>query len=143
MRLAAGRGPARGIVYLPEGMRPEVLAIRAIGGALAPAPAQRRWLCYGDSIAEGWLASAPARAWPACAARECELDVVNLGYAGGARGEIASAEEIASLPADVITSRTAPTAGGARRTTPRCSAPGSTRSCASCASSTRRSRSSR
>jgi lysophospholipase L1-like esterase len=102
VRLAAGRGPARGIVYLPEGMRPEVLAIRAIGGALAPAAAQPRWLCYGDSIAEGWLASTPAGAWPARAGRECELDVVNLGYAGGARGEIASAEELAALPADVI-----------------------------------------
>jgi lysophospholipase L1-like esterase len=102
VRLAAGDGPERGIVYLPEGMRPELLAIRAVGGSLAPAPAQRRWLCYGDSIAEGWIASAPALAWPARAGREHELDVVNLGYAGGARGEIASAEELARLPADVI-----------------------------------------
>ena len=65
VRLAAGAGPARGIVYLPEGMRPVVTAIRAIGGAIAPAPPQRRWLCYGDSIAEGWLAAGPAGAWPA------------------------------------------------------------------------------
>jgi lysophospholipase L1-like esterase len=102
VRLAAGAGPARGIVYLPEGMRPVVTAIRAIGGEIAPAPPQRRWLCYGDSIAEGWVAAGPAGAWPARAGRECELDVVNLGYAGGARGEIASAEEIARLRADVI-----------------------------------------
>jgi lysophospholipase L1-like esterase len=102
VRLAAGAGPARGIVVLPEGMRPEIHALRAIGGAIAPAPPQPRWLCYGDSIAEGWLAAGPGGAWPARVGREFELDVVNLGYAGAARGEIASAEEIAGLPADVI-----------------------------------------
>jgi lysophospholipase L1-like esterase len=36
------------------------------------------------------------------AARRYGLDVVNLGYAGSARGEIPSAEQIATLPADVI-----------------------------------------
>src|SRR4029453_14144581 len=102
VRLAAGAGPARGIVYLPEGMRPVVTAIRAIGGEIAPAPPQRRWLCYGDSIAEGWCAAGPAGAWPARVGRDCVLDVINLGYAGGARGELASAEEIARLRADVI-----------------------------------------
>jgi lysophospholipase L1-like esterase len=102
VRLAAGAGPARGIVHLPEGMRPVIAAIRAIGGEIAPAPPQRRWLCYGDSIAEGWMAAGPAGAWPARVGREWELDVINLGYAGAARGELASAEEIARLPADVI-----------------------------------------
>jgi lysophospholipase L1-like esterase len=102
VRLAAGSGSGRGIVVLPEGMRPVVVAIRAIGGAIAPAPPQRRWLCYGDSIVEGWCAAGPAGAWPARVGRELELDVVNLGYAGAARGELASAEEIAALPADVI-----------------------------------------
>lgn len=102
VRLSAGAGSARAIVYLPEGMRPVVTAIRAVGGAIAPAPPQRRWLCYGDSIAEGWCAAGPASAWPARVGREHELDVVNLGYAGAARGELASAEEIAALSADVI-----------------------------------------
>lgn len=102
LRLAAGAGPEPGIVYLPEGMRPTVLALRAHGGALAPAPQGPRWLCYGDSIAEGWCASEPAGAWPHIVARERGLDVVNLGYAGAARGEIASAEELAALPADLI-----------------------------------------
>lgn len=102
-RLAAGRGPARALVFLPEAMRPELLALRVLGGALEPAPRQPRWLCYGDSIVEGWKASAPAFAWPAQLGRRHGLDAVNLGYAGAARGEIASAEEIAALPADAIT----------------------------------------
>ncbi|MBV8305668.1 MAG: GDSL family lipase, partial [Acidimicrobiia bacterium] len=63
---------------------------------------QRRWIAYGDSVAEGWVASGPALAWPAVAGRRHGLDVVNMGYAGAARGEEASAEQIAELEADVI-----------------------------------------
>jgi lysophospholipase L1-like esterase len=55
-----------------------------------------------NRIAEGWIASGPAGAWPAIAGRRFGLDVVNLGYAGAARGEIVSAEHIAGVPADVI-----------------------------------------
>jgi lysophospholipase L1-like esterase len=104
VRLATGSVSAdrRAVVYLPEGMRPQVLSIAAEDGAIEPAPSQPRWLCYGDSIAEGWMASSPARAWPAVAGRDVGLDVCNLGYAGSARGEILSAEQLASIPADVI-----------------------------------------
>jgi lysophospholipase L1-like esterase len=85
-------------VYLPEGMKPEIISLRATAGELVPAPKRPRWICYGDSIAEGWTASEPAGAWPAVAGRAHGLDVVNLGYAGSARGEIVSAEMIAALP---------------------------------------------
>ena len=90
------------VVYLPEGMRPRVLAVRCERGQLAPAPRGPRWIAYGDSIAEGWIASGPWGAWPAVAARRHGLDVVNLGYAGSARGELPSAQQIAALDADVI-----------------------------------------
>jgi lysophospholipase L1-like esterase len=90
------------VVYLPEGMRPIVRALRVVGGSLEPAPRGPRWLAYGDSIAEGWIASGPAGAWPAVAGRRFGLDVVNLGYAGSARGELPSAQQIAVLDADVI-----------------------------------------
>ncbi|MFI5047225.1 MAG: GDSL-type esterase/lipase family protein, partial [Acidimicrobiia bacterium] len=92
----------RVVVYLPEAMRPVVQAIAGRGGSLEPAPAQPRWLAYGDSIVEGWVASGPVASWPAVAGRTCSLDVANLGYAGAARGEIVSAEQLASLDADVI-----------------------------------------
>ncbi len=90
------------VVYLPEGMRPRVFALRIGGGELVPARRGPRWLAYGDSIAEGWIASGPSGAWPAVAARRTGLDVVNLGYAGSARGELPSAQHIAVLDADVI-----------------------------------------
>lgn len=95
-------GPAGGtaIVYLPERMGPTVLAV---DGEVSPAPAQPRWLCYGDSIAEGWVVTTPDLAWPAVVGRDVGVDTVNLGYAGSARGEIPSAEELAELDGDVIT----------------------------------------
>jgi len=83
-------------------MRPRLHAVRAEGGTASAAPAGPRWVCYGDSIAEGWVATEPARAWPIVAARCHGLDVVNLGYAGAARGEIVSAGHVASLVAEVI-----------------------------------------
>jgi lysophospholipase L1-like esterase len=83
-------------------MKPVVTSVGAVDGSIQPAPRQPRWLAYGDSIAEGWIASGPAGAWPAIAGRRNGLDVVNLGYAGSARGELVSAEHVASLEADVI-----------------------------------------
>ncbi len=104
VRLALGPPDAdeRAVVYFPEGMQPVIRSIAGVDGTIEPAPAQPRWLAYGDSIAEGWIASGPVGGWPAVAGREYELDVVNLGYAGSARGEIASAEQIARLDADVV-----------------------------------------
>jgi lysophospholipase L1-like esterase len=101
-RVPTSDGSDRTVVTLPEGMRPSLLAVRGVGGRVRPAPPQPSWLCYGDSIAEGWAASNPGRAWPAVAGRHYGLDVINMGYAGAARGEMVSAEEIAGLPADVI-----------------------------------------
>lgn len=102
VQLRVGAPDQRTVVYLPEGMRPRVLGLEGVEGTLAPAPDQPRWVAYGDSIVEGWVASAPARSWPAVAGRDHGLDVVNVGYAGAARGELATAEQLAALPADVI-----------------------------------------
>ena len=42
-------------------MKPTIVSISGVGGAIEPAPSQPRWLAYGDSIAEGWIASGPGR----------------------------------------------------------------------------------
>lgn len=94
------------VIYLPEAMKPTVMSIEAVQGTVEPAPVQPRWLCYGDSIAEGWVATGPAGAWPAVAGRTFGLDHVNLGYAGAARGETVSAEQIAALPSPAVISVT-------------------------------------
>jgi lysophospholipase L1-like esterase len=103
VRLPFGIGDDPAVVHLPERMSPTVLEVTALEGSIEPAPRGPRWLCYGDSIAEGWVVTNPGRAWPAVAGRLQGLDAVNLGYAGSCRGEIASAEELAELDADVIT----------------------------------------
>lgn len=90
-------------VHLPEGQSPVPLALRAVGGRLSPAPARPRWLVHGDSITEGWWATRPAHSWPAAAGRLLGLDAVNLGYAGGARGELPLAEHLARLQGEVVT----------------------------------------
>lgn len=89
-------------VYLPEGMLPLIRSLTAVHGEIAPAPAEPTWIAYGDSATQGWIASGPAQAWTAIAARKAGLDLVNMGYAQAGRGEIASAEQIAALPAAVI-----------------------------------------
>ena len=110
VRLPLGPGPS--VVYLPEGMAPTVTGIAGLGGAIAPSPPQRRWLAYGDSITEGWGASAPGRTWLATAARRLDLEAVNFGYAGSGRGELVVAEAMAGGPRPTSSrSRSAPTAG--------------------------------
>lgn len=104
VRLSLGVGsPERpAVIYLPEGMQPVVLSLTAVGGEIAPAPALPRWLAYGDWTTQGWIASGPSQGWAAIAARKARLNLINMGYAGAGRGEIASAEHIAGLNADVI-----------------------------------------
>jgi lysophospholipase L1-like esterase len=89
-------------IYLPEGMQPVIQSLTAVKGAISPAPDLPRWIAYGDSVTQGWIASGPAQGWAAIAARKTGLDLANLGYAAAGRGEIVSAEHIAALPADII-----------------------------------------
>lgn len=92
------------ILHLPQTLRPALTGLRPVGGGtLKPRQRQPRWLVYGDSIVEGWATSRPHLAWPALAGRALGVETVNLGYAGAARGEPASAEQLASLKADLIT----------------------------------------
>ncbi|MFE0091125.1 GDSL-type esterase/lipase family protein [Streptomyces sp. NPDC058992] len=99
--LPRGRGPFT--VHPPESQAPVVLGVRGLGGRVVPAPRRPRWVVHGDSITEGWWSTRPAHAWPSAAGRSLGLDCVNLGYAGSARGELATAQQLASLPADLMT----------------------------------------
>ncbi|MEU3725853.1 GDSL-type esterase/lipase family protein [Streptomyces sp. NPDC031705] len=103
VRLELPRQQAPFTLYPPEGQSPLVLGLRGVGGDLAPAPEAPRWVVHGDSITEGWWSTRPAHGWPAVVGRTLGWDTVNLGYAGGARGELATAEQLSALPADVLT----------------------------------------
>lgn len=101
LRLPPREGPFT--VYPPESQSPRFLGIRAVGGRIEPAGPRPRWVVHGDSVTEGWWSTRPAHAWPAAAGRLLGLDTVNLGYAGAARGELATAQQLATLPADALT----------------------------------------
>ncbi|ONH55545.1 hypothetical protein CcI49_29000 [Frankia sp. CcI49] len=90
------------IVHLPEALGARPTALVPLGGGITPAAQGPRWLAYGDSITQGWSASDPGLTYPAVVARGLALDVWNLGFAGAARGEIAVAQQIAMLEADII-----------------------------------------
>jgi lysophospholipase L1-like esterase len=90
-------------ILLPESGELEVTGLRAIGGAIAPAPRRLRWTVYGDSITQGWSAPAVGTSWPSLVARELDLDLVNLGFAGAARGELPTAEIVVASAPDVVT----------------------------------------
>ncbi|MET9322108.1 GDSL-type esterase/lipase family protein [Streptomyces sp. NPDC003038] len=101
IELRGGHGPFT--IHPPETQSPLILGLRGIGGPLTPAPPAPRWVVHGDSITEGWWSTRPAHGWPAVTGRALGWDAVNLGYAGAARGELAVAEQLAGLPADVLT----------------------------------------
>lgn len=102
--LPARAGGATVRVYLPEHERVALETVRPVGGTAAPAaPAGPRWVLYGDSITHGWSATMPHRTWPVRLAARFGLDLVNLGFAGSARGELPAASVVASSGADVVT----------------------------------------
>ncbi|MEU2158252.1 GDSL-type esterase/lipase family protein [Streptomyces sp. NPDC019396] len=101
LELPPGNGPFT--VHPPESQAPVILGLRGVGGTVVPAPGRPRWVVHGDSITEGWWSTRPAHSWPATTGRMLGLDTVNLGYAGGARGELPTAQQLARLPAELLT----------------------------------------
>lgn len=55
-------------------------------------------LYYGSSITQGGCASRPGNTYEAVVSRRLNIDFVNLGFSGNARGERAMAEYIAKQP---------------------------------------------
>lgn len=90
-------------IYLPETVELELVSITAKGGDIAPAQRGPRWVVCGDSIAQGWSVTEAGMAWPSLVAASLGLDLVNLGFAGSARGELPVADVIAESEADAVT----------------------------------------
>lgn len=89
-------------IYLPEAREVAVRAVRAVDGTISPVPRRPLLVVYGDSISQGWSVSLPGSAWPSLAAEALEVDVVNLGFAGSARGELLAADVVGASGADVV-----------------------------------------
>ncbi len=61
-----------------------------------------RILYYGASITQGGCASKPSNSYQAMISHKLDIDFVNLGFSGNAKGENAVAEYLATLPSSVF-----------------------------------------
>lgn len=60
----------------------------------------KRIVVYGSSIVQGASATRPGMAYPAILQRKTGYDVINMGFSGSARMEMALAQYLATVPAD-------------------------------------------
>ncbi|MFJ9244900.1 SGNH/GDSL hydrolase family protein [Streptomyces sp. NPDC101776] len=97
------RDPARTVrVFLPEAFGTVIDGLAA-DACLEPAPQGPLWFVYGDSITQGWSVSKPGLTWPSLVADHLGLDLVNLGFAGAARGELPVADVVVGSGAAAVT----------------------------------------
>jgi hypothetical protein len=94
-------------MYLPETLHVQVREVTARYGHIAAPPATPRWVVQGDSISQGWSATSPGGVWPARIARRLDIEAINLGFAGSARGEAMAALAVAESGADAARSPSA------------------------------------
>ncbi|SEG55670.1 Lysophospholipase L1 [Actinacidiphila yanglinensis] len=90
-------------IWLPHSETTEVIALRT-DAPVEPAPAggRRVWLHHGSSISHGSNAAHPTAIWPVLAAARGDVDLVNLGFGGGALLDPFTARAMRDLPADLI-----------------------------------------
>lgn len=90
-------------IWLPHNETLELVALRT-NAPIEPAPvdSQRTWIHYGSSISQGSNATSPSAIWPALAASRADIELINLGFAGGALLDPFVARVIRNSPADQI-----------------------------------------
>ncbi len=119
----AGSGMRDYTLYFPLYSGVERLQIGVEeGAAVGPGPSyahEKPAVFYGSSITQGGCASVPGNSYPAFLSRRYDLDFLNLGFSGNAKGELAMAEYIAGLDMSVFVcdyDHNAPTAEHLERT---------------------------
>jgi hypothetical protein len=89
-------------IWLPYYERTELVGLRT-DAPIAAAPMTRPiWVHQGSSISQGSNAATPSTTWPALAATDANLDLVNLGFSGSAMLDPFVARAIRDQPADLI-----------------------------------------
>jgi hypothetical protein len=90
-------------IWLPHNEVTEVVALRTDAAVEAVRPHGRRvWLHHGSSISHGSNAESPATTWPALSAAAGGVELVNLGFGGGALLDPFVARTLRDTAADVI-----------------------------------------
>uniref|UniRef100_A0AAU3H367 Lipase n=1 Tax=Streptomyces sp. NBC_01401 TaxID=2903854 RepID=A0AAU3H367_9ACTN len=90
-------------IWLPHNETTELVALRT-DAPVEPVPAQGRrvWLHHGSSISHGSDAASPTTTWPARAAALGGVELINLGFGGGALLDPFTARALRDTPADLI-----------------------------------------
>ncbi|GAA5148577.1 SGNH/GDSL hydrolase family protein [Nocardioides marinquilinus] len=90
-------------VWLPHDEATELVALHT-DAPVEPASAVERpvWLHHGSSISHGSNAERPTGTWPAVAARQAGVELVNLGLGGSALLDPFVARVMRDVPADVL-----------------------------------------
>ncbi len=90
-------------IWLPHNETTELVALRT-DAPVEPLPdrGRRVWLHHGSSISHGSNAASPSTTWPALAAALGGVELVNLGFGGGALLDPFTARTMRDAPADLI-----------------------------------------
>ncbi|MFD7644565.1 GDSL-type esterase/lipase family protein [Kitasatospora sp. NPDC059795] len=90
-------------IWLPHAEHTELVALRT-DAPVEPLPERGRpvWLHHGSSISHGSNATSPTGTWPAVAAAKGRVELVNLGFGGGALLDPFTARAVRDAPADLI-----------------------------------------
>jgi len=90
-------------IWLPHTETTELIALRT-NAPVRPAPdsGRRLWLHHGSSISHGSNAGHPTAIWPALAATQGGVELVNLGFSGSALLDPFTARAMRDTPADLI-----------------------------------------
>ncbi|GLW72726.1 lipase [Kitasatospora phosalacinea] len=90
-------------IWLPHNETTELVALRT-DAPVSPVPdrGRRVWLHHGSSISHGSNATHPTAVWPALAAARGGVELVNLGFGGGALLDPFTARAVRDTPADLI-----------------------------------------
>lgn len=95
-------GPKEVEVWLPHDETTELVAVHADAPLTASPSARPTWVHHGSSLSQGSNAVHPTGTWPVVAARSAGLELVNLGFGGGALLDPFVGRVLAETPADLI-----------------------------------------
>ncbi|MFJ9896618.1 GDSL-type esterase/lipase family protein [Streptomyces sp. NPDC091280] len=90
-------------IWLPHDESTRLVALRTNAPVRTAPPSGRKvWLHHGSSISHGSNAATPTGTWPAVAAALGGVELVNLGFGGGALLDPFTARALRDTPADLI-----------------------------------------
>jgi hypothetical protein len=90
-------------IWLPHNEKTELISLVTDAPVdVLPSHSRPVWVHHGSSISQGSNAVYPTSTWPAIAARNAGVELINLGFGGSALLDPFAARTIGETPADLI-----------------------------------------